>query len=68
MSAGLRGRVGNHVELEGSVMQRELGDAGDDTVLSIGGRYHFTDLFAIGAEYQTGNDVDFIYAGVRFSF
>jgi hypothetical protein len=68
VSAGLRSRVGNHVELEGSVMQRELGDAGDDTVFTVGGRYHFNDLFAIGAEYQTGNDVEFIYAGVRISF
>jgi len=67
VSAGLRGRVGNHIELEGSVMQRELGDAGDDTVFTVGGRYHFNDLFAIGAEYQTGNDVDFVFAGVRFS-
>ena len=68
VSASLRGRVAERIELEGSVMQRELGDAGDDTVFSFGGRYHFTDLFAIGAEYQTGNDVDFVYAGVRFSF
>jgi hypothetical protein len=68
VSAGLRGRVGNHVELEGSVMQRDLGDGGDDTVFTVGGRYHFNDLFAIGAEYQTSSDVNIAYAGVRLSF
>src|SRR5262245_15629358 len=64
VSAGLRGRVGNHVELEGSVMQRDLGNSNDDTVFTVGGRYHFNKLFAIGAEYQTGNDVEFVFAGV----
>ena len=68
VSAGLRGRVAERIELEGSVMQRDLGDSGEDTVFSFGGRYHFTELFAVGAEFQTGNDVEFIYAGVRFSF
>lgn len=67
VSADLRGRVGDHVELEGSVMQRNLGDSGEDTVFAAGGRYHFTKLFAVGAEYQTGNDVEFINVGVCFS-
>lgn len=67
-SVGLRSRVAEHVELEGSVMQRDLGDGGDDTVFSVGGRYHFNDLVAAGLEYQMSDEVNFLFAGVRFSF
>lgn len=68
VSAGLRGRVAERIELEGSLMQRDLGAGGDDTVYTFGGRYHFNPLFAIGAEYQMSDEVSIAYAGVRFSF
>jgi hypothetical protein len=68
VSAGLRGRVAERLDLEGSVMQRDLGDGGDDTVLTLGGRYHFTKRVSAALEYQAGDDVTMFYSGVRLSF
>ncbi|MEX0734012.1 MAG: porin [Steroidobacteraceae bacterium] len=69
VSAGLRGQVAEDFELEGHVIHRDLGDAGgDDTAFSIGGRYFFTDQFALGLEYETSNDANTIFVGGRFSF
>lgn len=69
VSAGVRGKAGDKVELEGSVIYTDLGGAnGDDTAVAVGGRYYFTKNFAVGAEYQQGSDASTILAGVRFSF
>lgn len=69
VSAGLRGKVGESVELEGSVIYTDLGGSGgDDTAVAVGGRYFFTRNFAVGAEYQKGSDASTILAGVRYSF
>ena len=68
VSAGLRGKLGDKIELDGSVIYSDLGGGnGDDTAVAVGGRYFFTDNFAVGAEYQQGNDSSTILAGVRFS-
>ncbi len=68
-SAGLRGKVGESVELEGSVIYTDLGGSnGDDTAVAVGGRYFFTRNFAVDAEYQQGSDASTFLAGVRFSF
>jgi len=68
VSAGLRGRIGEYVELEGSVIHTDFGGNSDDTAVAVGGRYHFTQNFAVGAEYQEGDETSTIMAGVRFSF
>ena len=69
VSAGLRGRIGENVELEGSVIHTDFGGTdGDDTAFAVGGRYHFNKTFAVGAEYQQSDDVSSILAGVRISF
>ena len=69
VSAGVRGKAGDKVELEGSVIYTDLGGAnGDDTAVAVGGRYYFTKTFALGAEYQHSNDASSILAGVRFNF
>ena len=69
VSAGLRGRIGENVELEGSVIHTDFGGSSSgDTAVAVGGRYHFNKNFAVGAEYQTGDDSSTILAGVRFSF
>lgn len=67
VSLGLRGRLGGHVELEGSVMARDTGND-SETVWVAGGRYHFNRNFAVGAEYQVGDNANLLYAGLRFSF
>jgi hypothetical protein len=69
VSAGLRGKVGDSVELEGSVIYTDLGGSGgDSTALAVGGRYYFTRNFAVGAEYQQSDDSSTILAGARYSF
>ena len=65
---GLRGRVGDAVELEGGVHYTDYTDGGDDTGLYVGGRFHFNKTWALGAEYQSGDDADSILAYVRASF
>lgn len=74
VSAGVRGQVTDGFELEGHVIHTDLGSGvGDSTGILVGGRYFFTDNFAAGAEYRTGDDIagadiDVIYVGVRFTF
>lgn len=65
---GLRGRVGDAVELEGGVHYTDFSDGGDDTAFYVGGRFHFNKTWALGAEYQDGSDSSSILAYVRASF
>ncbi len=64
LSAGLRGKAGDSVELEASVIHTDLGGP----AFAVGGRYFFTSNFAIGAEYQQGDAASTILLGVRFAF
>ena len=67
-SLGLRGRLADRVELEGSYMQRDTGN-GDEGVWTAGGRFHFTPAFSAGVEYEMGDDNDnLFFAGVRYTF
>ena len=65
---GLRGRVGDAVELEGGVRYTDFGDRGDSTGLFVGGRFHFNETWALGAEYQDGDETSTLLAYVRASF
>ena len=68
VDAALRGRVGDAVELEGGVRYTDFSDGGDATSLFVGGRFHFNQTWALGAEYQDGDDSSSILAYVRASF
>lgn len=69
VSAGLRGKAGDKVELEGSVIYTDLGgSSGNSTAVAVGGRYYFTETLALGAEYQHSSDASSYLVGVRFSF
>jgi len=68
LDAGLRGRVGDAVELEGGLRYTDLSELGDDTALFVGGRFHFNKTWALGADYSSGDDVSSIFAYVRASF
>ncbi len=43
VDAGLRGRVGDAVELEGGARYTDFSDGGDATGLFVGGRFHFNE-------------------------
>jgi hypothetical protein len=68
VSAGARGEVADGFELEGNVIYTDFGSGADDTELAVGARYFFTENFAVGAEFRTGDDAETIFAGVRFAF
>ncbi len=65
---GLRGRIGDSVELEGGLRYTDFSDGGDDTAVVVGGRFHFNKTWAVGAEYQSGSDSSSILALVRANF
>ena len=67
-SAGVRARPASPFELEGNVIYRDFGSGADDTAVAVAARYFFTDMFAIGAEYEMSDDQDVWFAGVRLSF
>ena len=68
VSAGVRARPASQFELEGNVIYRDFGGNADDTAVAVGARYFFTDMFAVGAEYEFSDDADTWFAGVRLSF
>lgn len=68
IDAGLRGRVGQAVELEGGARYTDFSDGGDATGLFVRGRFHFNRTWALGAEYQDGDDSSSLLAFVRASF
>lgn len=68
VDVGLRGRLGDAVELEGGARYTDLSDGGDDTALVLGGRFHFNQTWALGAEFQSGDEIETILAYVRASF
>lgn len=65
---GLRAQVAPNIELEGGVNYVDLDDSGDDTSLALGGRYYFTEEFALGAGVSFGDDVTSWSIGARFEF
>lgn len=68
VSIGLRGKATDAIELEGSVQYVDLGDSSDDTSISLGGRYYFSDNFAAGVGASFGDDATGFEVGVRYEF
>ena len=68
LSAGVRGHVMDKLDLMGSVDYTDLGNAGDDTGLSLRGLYEFTDAFSAGARVGFSDDVTTYGIFARFSF
>jgi len=66
VGAGLRGRLGERLELEGNATYYDLGD-GDDTAFGVAVRYFLTGNIAVGADYQRFDDADLWGLGVRAS-
>lgn len=57
ISAGLRGRVGESLELSGGLKYMDVGDFGTDFAFNVGGRYYFTENFAAGVDYVKYDDL-----------
>ena len=68
LGVGLRAVVAPNIELEGGINYVDLDDSGDDTSLALGGRYYFTEAFALGVGVGFGDDVTSWKIGARFEF
>lgn len=68
LGVGVRFAASPEVELNGGINYVDLGDGGDDTALSIGALYNFTDAFTAGIGGSFGDDVSSIALIARLYF
>jgi len=68
VAAGVRGQVGEYVQLEAGVIYQDFGGGSDDTGAELAARYHFNKRWAAAVEYQDIGELSTIMAGVRVSF
>jgi len=68
LHAGLRGRVGDNVELTAGLKYTDFGDGLDDTTIMAGGRYYFSRNFALGLDYSENDDGDTWALAFRYDF
>lgn len=66
LTVGLRHLITRELELGADVTYVDVG--GDDTVLTLGGLWHVSDLVAVGLRYFVGSDADGFEGGIRFKF
>lgn len=60
LGVGVRFAATSEVELNAGIGYVDLGDGGDDTTLSVGALYNFTDAFTAGIGGNFGDDVSSI--------
>jgi hypothetical protein len=72
IAGGVRGRVGNSLELSASIKYSDIGDFGDSFTYAAGGRWYFTPNFALGLDYNrldlNGGDGDLFSVALRYDF
>ncbi len=68
VAAGLRGQIGEHIQLEGGVIYQDFGGGADDTGTKVLARYHFNKRWALAVDYQDIGQLSSIAVGVRVSF
>ena len=68
LTAGVRAQVAPNVELEGGISFIDLDESGDETALVFGGRYYFTEQFAVGAGVSIADDTTGWNIGARLEF
>jgi len=67
LSAGLRGRALERLDLMGAIEYVDVGD-GDDTGLALRGLYEFTNMFSLGARMGYSDDATEYGLFARFTF
>lgn len=74
VAGGVRGRVGNSLELSATVKYTDIGDFGDAFTYTAGGRWYFTPNFAAGLDYNkvdlgdVNADGDLFVFSLRYDF
>lgn len=67
-TVGVRGRIGEKLELSGGVDYVDLGGGADSTTFSIGGDYYFVPAFAAGLHLSHNSDGDTFGVTLRYDF
>jgi hypothetical protein len=67
-SVGLRGKLGDSFELNGAIKHVDIGDFGSDMEFTVGGRYYFTDAFAVGVDFTKWDDLDLQTWGIALRY
>jgi hypothetical protein len=74
ITGGVRGRLAESFEVSASVKYTDIGDFGDAFTYSAGGRWYFTESFAVGVDYnrldlgEANVDGDAWVATLRYDF
>ena len=74
LTGGVRGRVGNSLELSASIKYTDIGDFNDAFTYTAGGRWYFTPNFALGLDYSkidlgdANADGDLFSVALRYDF
>jgi hypothetical protein len=68
LGAGLRGRVGDKLELMAGVKYNYFNEDLDDTTIQLGGRYYFSRKLAVGLDYSENDDGDTWILALRYDF
>ena len=68
LGVGVRYAATPQVELNGAINYVDFSDGGDDTALSVGGLYNFTDAFTAGVGASFSDDVSSIALIARLYF
>jgi len=68
LGVGLRGMVGEALELNGSLDYVDFSDADGETRINVGFQYNFTETFSAGASATVWEDINVIKLSARFNF
>jgi hypothetical protein len=66
LGVGLRGRVGESLELTGNLKYVDIEES--DFVYGVGGRYYFTPAFAVGIDYSKYDDSNLTNLGISLRY
>jgi len=68
LTGAVRGRIAEQFELRGGLKYVEFDEGGSDTAFEVGGRYYFTEMFALGLDASFDDDGTTWILGGRFDF
>lgn len=68
LGLGIRSRFAENFEVEGTAKYANLSDYGDEFDFGVFGRWYITDMFALTAGYNIGDETSTFWGGVRLEF
>ena len=68
LGLGIRSRFAEKFEVEGTAKYANVSDYGDEFDFGVFGRWYVTDMFALTAGYNIGDETSTFWGGVRMEF